>query len=297
MYLSEIAALSAAACWSFASLLAAGPVERLGSIAFNRIRMAVVALMLVLYTSLIGTWDTIEQGHAMAILLSALTGIVLGDTALFVTMRRLGPRRTGILFATNAPMATFLGWAVLGEHLGWFELIGTLLVIIGVMFAIFFGKKPSQVHKWEAVKGSIFVGVAWGLLAASGQAIGSLIIKPALLDGADPVAASAIRVAISAVCLWAISWLPIAVVKPKGQLDWNVFLQILFGGLIAMGVGMTLLLYAFAHGEIGIAASLSATAPVMMLPILWIKTKEPPAAGAWVGAALVVLGTALIFSV
>ncbi len=296
MYLSEIAALSAAVCWSFASLLAAGPVERLGSIAFNRIRMAVVAIMLIAYTSMIGTWGTIQSEHSTAIILSALTGIVLGDTALFVTMRRLGPRRTGILFATNAPMATFLGWAILGERLGWVELIGTLLVITGVMVAIFFGKKPSQVHKWEAIKGSVFVGIAWGLLAASGQAVGSLIIKPALLDGADPVAVSAIRVALSAACLWAISWLPIAIVKPKGPMDWNIFLQILFGGLIAMGVGMTLLLYAFAHGEIGIASSLSATAPVMMLPILWIKTKEPPASGAWVGAALVVVGTALIFS-
>ena len=48
---------------------------------------------------------------------SGLIGIFLGDTLLFFALRRLGPRRTGALFAMNAPMAALLGWAVLGEAL------------------------------------------------------------------------------------------------------------------------------------------------------------------------------------
>ncbi|MEN0002440.1 MAG: EamA family transporter, partial [Pseudomonadota bacterium] len=40
----------------------------------------------------------------------------------------------------------------------------------------------------------------------------------------------------------------------------------------------------------------SATTPAMMLPILWWRTQEMPAAGAWIGAALVVVGSALIFT-
>ena len=295
MYVSEIAALSAAACWAIASLIAAGPVNRLGTIAFNRVRMSLVTIMLIGLTTILGTWDTIDNSHSMAIILSALIGIVMGDTALFVTMRRLGPRRTGILFATNAPMATLLGWAFLNETLGILELFGTFLVIGGVMLAILFGKRSDQIHKWEEVKGALSIGIMWGLFAAAGQAVGSMIIKPVLLDGADPIAVSAVRVSISALCLFAIAALPINAVKPQNTMTVKTFFQILISGLLAMGIGMTLLIYAFAHGEIGIAASLSATTPVMMLPIIWLKTRERPPIGAWAGAALVVVGSGLIF--
>lgn len=295
MFGAEIAALAAAATWALAGLLSVNPVEKLGSIAFNRIRMTLVAVMLIAYTTIIGTWDTIHWNQMNAIVWSAMIGIVLGDTALFIAMRRLGPRRSGILFATNAPMATLLSWFIFSEILSWPELIGTLLVIGGVMLAILFGKRKDQIHKWESIKGLLWIGVIWGLLAAAGQAVGSLIIKPTLLEGADPVAVSAIRVAISAVSLIVVGLLPIQSVKPLGKLDLSSFLQIAGSGLIAMGIGMTLLLYAFSIGEIGIVASLSATSPVMMLPILWIKTGERPALGAWIGAAMVVIGSALIF--
>ncbi|MCV6575132.1 MAG: DMT family transporter [Cohaesibacter sp.] len=295
MFGAEIAALAAAASWAIGSLMSANPVEKLGSIAFSRLRMSIVALMLILYTSAIGTWGSIQWSHMDAIVWSAIIGIVLGDTALFITMRRLGPRRTGILFATNAPMATFLSWHIFSEILGWQELLGTLLVIIGVMMAILFGKRKDQIHKWESVKGLLWIGILWGLLAAAGQAVGSLIIKPALLDGADPIAVSAIRVAIAAISLFVISWLPMQAVKPAGKLDASTIWQTAGSGLISMGLGMTLLLYAFSIGEIGIVASLSATTPAMMLPILWYKTGERPALGAWLGAALVIIGSTLIF--
>ena len=58
---------------------------------------------------------------------------------------------------------------------------------------------------------------------------------------------------------------------------------------------MTLLLYALAGGKVGIVSTLSATSPVIILPMLWARTGERPAAGAWAGAALVVAGMALIF--
>ncbi len=63
-----------------------------------------------------------------------------------------------------------------------------------------------------------------------------------------------------------------------------------------MGVGMTLLLYALSGGEVGIVSTLSATTPVILLPVLWWQTKEFPAIGAWVGAFLVIVGCSLIFT-
>ena len=42
------------------------------------------------------------------IILSGIIGIGFGDLFLFIVMERLGPRRTGILFALNASLAALL---------------------------------------------------------------------------------------------------------------------------------------------------------------------------------------------
>jgi drug/metabolite transporter (DMT)-like permease len=83
-------------------------------------------------------------------------------------------------------------------------------------------------------------------------------------------------------------------VKPKGPLTWRVVAVTALTGIVALAIGMTLLLFALSGGKVGIVSTLSATSPVLILPMLWARTGERPAAGAWAGAALVVAGIALI---
>ncbi len=295
MYLVEIAALSAATCWAIGSIVSVMPVERLGTIGFNRVRMLIVFAMLGSYVSIFGGWETIRQDQIAEILLSGLIGILLGDTALFATMNRLGPRRTAILFSTNAPMSTLLGWIFLGEALSPTALVGTLFVIAGVILAIVYGKRRDQMHKWEEVKGPLIIGVGIGLLAALGQSVGSLIAKPIMVSGADPFAVSAMRVGITALGLVILSSAPVQAFKLRNKLNTTIVTHILISGFLGMCVGMTLILYALAKGDVGIVATLSATTPVIMLPFMWMRTKERPAIGAWIGALIVVVGTGLIF--
>jgi drug/metabolite transporter (DMT)-like permease len=66
-------------------------------------------------------------------------------------------------------------------------------------------------------------------------------------------------------------------------------------GFLSLGIGMTLLLFALSGGKAGIVSTISATTPVIILPLLWLRTGERPAAGAWLGAAFAVVGMALIF--
>ena len=65
---------------------------------------------------------------------------------------------------------------------------------------------------------------------------------------------------------------------------------------LAMTLGMTLILMALSRGEVGMVAILSSTTPVMLLPLLWLYTRQRPALSAWCAAALVVAGTALVLS-
>ncbi|AXV18237.1 EamA family transporter (plasmid) [Neorhizobium sp. SOG26] len=295
MPIYELAALGAATCWALTGLLSAGPAAHLGALAFNRTRQLFIAVLLGLYVLASGTWQDLQPDILWPLLLSGFIGIFLGDTLLFTCLNRLGPRRAGILFALNAPIAALLGWAVLDEQLSLTALAGIGLTLCGVLLAILFGKRKAQLHQWEAVKGPLWLGVLAGLLAALGQAIGSLIARPVMATGIDPLAASMVRVAIAAVGLTILTQTPFEAVRPKGALTRGVFLQTAMTGIIALAFGMTLLLFALSGGKLGIVSTLSATTPVIILPMLWLKTREVPAPGAWAGAALVVAGMTLIF--
>jgi uncharacterized membrane protein len=47
-------------------------------------------------------------------------------------------------------------------------------------------------------------------------------------------------------------------------------------------------------GDVGMVAILSSVSPVLVLPLLWLRLGRAPALGAWLGAALTVVGTVLI---
>jgi len=296
MQLYELAALAAAASWALSGIISAGPSAHMGAMAYSRLRMSMVFVMLAVAALFTGGCGTLTADIVPALLASGVIGIFVGDTALFLAMNRLGPRRTSILFAMNAPMAVLLGWLVLGERLEPLPLFGVGVCMAGVVLAIVFGKRRSQLHTWEDVKGPLWIGIALGLLAAAGQAVGALIARPVMAGGVDPVAASAVRVGISAVALIAAMQLPIAGFKQRNPPTWRIAGLVALSGFMAMGVGMTLILFALASGKVGVVSVLSATTPVMILPMIWASTRERPAIGAWFGAVLVVVGSALLFN-
>lgn len=295
MPIHELAALGAATCWALTGLISAGPAGHLGAPAFNRARQIFVTGLLALYVLYTGAWRELDTNNAGPLLLSGLIGIFIGDTLLFETLNRLGPRRSGILFALNAPITALLGWVVLGETLPAFAILGIAVTAAGVFLAILFGKRRAQMHQWETIKGPLWIGVLLGIGAATGQAIGSIIARPVMATGIDPFLASLLRVGIAAFCLSILLQLPIPSVKPKGPLTLKVAAVTALTGILALAIGMTLLLFALSGGKVGIVSTLSATSPALILPMLWLRTGERPAAGAWAGAALVVVGMGLIF--
>lgn len=252
MPIHELAALGAATCWALTGLISAGPAGHLGAPAFNRARQVFVTGLLALYVLFTGVWRELDMASAGPLLLSGLIGIFLGDTLLFETLNRLGPRRSGILFALNAPIAALLGWLVLGETLSSLAVAGILLTAVGVLLAIVFGKRRAQMHQWEAIKGPLSVGVLLGIGAATGQAIGSILARPVMATGIDPFLASLLRVGTAAFCLSILLQLPIPSVKPRGPLTPNVAAMTALTGILALAIGMTLLLFALSGGKVGI---------------------------------------------
>jgi drug/metabolite transporter (DMT)-like permease len=205
------------------------------------------------------------------------------------------PRRTGILFATNAPITALMGFLLLEERLPPSTILGCALIMAGVFLAVFHSS-TTQRHSFEQVRGSLAVGVGLGVLGAFCQAVSVIIMRPVAASGVDAVAASALRVGTGALALSATLLVRSAVVRPATRLSFSLVGQTALSGMVGMALGMTFLLIALAHGPAGLVSTLSATSPILILPILWVVTKESPAPGAWLGAFLAVVGAASIFS-
>lgn len=287
-------ALGAAVCWAVSSLSSVTPVRHLGAFAFMRWRMLLVTLMLWTVAFTTGSWQSVPWGSYGVLGLSGLIGIFVGDTALFAAVNRLGPRRAGVLFATNAVFSAGLGFWVLSERMSAQAAWGGALTVAGVMTAIVLGRRKEESHTWEADRGHVGAGVALGLLAALCQALGALIAKPVLGAEVDPVAASAVRVTAAAAAHCAVLWLGFKVAQAQNKPTWRVLAQTGLNGFLGMGIGMSLILLALKHGDVGMVAILSSVSPVVVLPLLWWRLGRAPAPGAWLGAGMAVLGTGLV---
>ena len=296
----QVAALAAAFCWSVSGLIAASPSRELGGPRFTRLRMIVASILLFIVASIFGDWGSLPLDSTSLLLLlgSAVVGLLIGDAALFTAFARFGPRRTSIVFTTNAPMAAIIGAVVFDEAWTATGVLGTVLIVSGVLLAVFFGTRPGQVHRFETIVGSPLVAFGWALLGALGQAIGAILIDPVLDAGASTWTISAMRVILATPLLWLFARPMDRAARATGgaPMTLRYWAILTVSATLALVAGTTLLLSAFANGPVGQATILSATTPIMMLPLLWITTRERPGMGSWIGAIVAFAGTALLIS-
>ena len=285
----------AALCWAVASLISADVTRKIGGLAFNRLRLFFVSIMLIGYTFYLDTWNTINHEFLFTILFSGIIGIFLGDTLLFIALQKIGPRRNNILFSLAAPFTVILNIIFLNEIMSTINLIGCIIVFFGVVVAIAYGNSKDKNHRWEVVEGNIYLGVSLGIGAALCQAIGLIMMKPILTMGADPIASAALRTAISFVFLAFTFFLNYKIFNTKTNLSFKIVGQSILSGFLGMALGMSLLLIALKYADAGIVATLSSTSPIMILFLIWLLTKKIPTIGAWIGTVLAIIGSGLIF--
>jgi drug/metabolite transporter (DMT)-like permease len=288
-----VLAISAAAIWSGVALSATRMVRYFGSYNYNLLRLLGIILIFSPYVFL--RWEPLyfENSIFLAIFLSSIIGIIIGDTFLFICLKRLGPRRQALLFSMQIPFTIVLAEIFLQSLPSITELVGCALIFSGILIAIQFNRSIPN-DDLENIQGNKYTGLLAGIGLALCQSIGIILMKPAL-GSTDPIIVSYLRIIIAAVIMFGSLFFIKNNRLWEKMKDYKKTIFSIFLGFMGMGVGMTMLIYALKFGNPGVISTLSSTMPIMIIPILWIITKNYAGHLAVIGAALTCLGAGIIF--
>jgi len=198
-----------------------------------------------------------------------------------------------LLFSIQIPCTILMADIFLNALPNFYQLLGCGLIFIGIIVAIQFNKTIKN-DDLENIQGNKLVGLYAGIGLAVCQAIGIIIMKPILLN-TDPITISYLRVLIAAIgMLLSFAFLPKMNLLTKMKDLKQTSIAILCG-LMGMGVGMTLFIIALKNGNPGVVSALSSTMPIMIIPFLWIATKNYSGHLSVLGALITCIGAAIIF--
>lgn len=288
----ELAALATAVFWTVTALSFEYASKRVGSLAVNMIRLTFAFFFL-------GTFTLISRGmflpldasmHAWIWLsLSGLVGLVLGDYFLFKSYAVLSSRISMLIMTTVPPITALIGWLLLDEKMVLLHILGMFLTMAGIFMAIFSRPENGQkIRLSYPVKGIVFA-----LIGAIGQA-GGLVLSKYGMGEYNSFAASHIRL-IAGMTGYAL----IILFLRKGALIRNAIHDakgmkaISLGSFFGPFLGISFSLLAVKYTETGIAATIMAIVPILIIPpSIWLFKERftwLEIAGAFISVAGVVM--------
>lgn len=293
-HIGEMAALTAAVCWTFTSLAFAAAGRRIGSLNVNLIRLAMAMVFLALYGWVVRglPWPSDAPSRTWGwLLLSGLAGFFIGDLCLFETYVLVGARLGSLMMALVPPMTALIGWTMLGERLALREWIGMAVTLagIGLVLAEKHGESDAP-HDVKRVRTGLFLGLG----AAAGQAVG-LVLSKRGMKCYDAFGATQIRVLAGLsgfIVLFAAKhrWRSLSTaLRNRSGLGYTSI-----GAMLGPFIGVSLSLVAVQHIATGVAATIMALTPVFVIPAtVWLHG-ERVGWRTWLGTMIAVGGVALI---
>jgi drug/metabolite transporter (DMT)-like permease len=130
---------------------------------------------------------------------------------------------------------------------------------------------PLNVTPSPPIAGPAWRGVCLGIVTAFGQAIGSLLARPAMASGVEPFTAMALRSGLAAIFSLALMSLPIGRVR-QTPFQPSALGLALASAFFGTALAMSLLMAALHTGDVGIVSTLSSMTPVLILHMVWIRT-------------------------
>ena len=292
-FIGEISALITAVLWSATSICFSEATHRVGPIYVNITRMVIALCYLLITFIFIDFKFDLSLRQIIYLAISGFIGLVFGDTFLFKAFKSIGARLSMLIMALVPAMSAVMALIFFGETVSMIGIIGMIVTIAGIVLVVMKREeKPTSTYKIE------YVGIFYAILGAAGQAGGLIFAKFALNEGEiNSFFATFMRLLSAVIILY-----PLASMTNRFKNPIKVFANdksaIIFtsiGAFIGPFLGITFSIISITHAKIGIASTLMATVPIIMLPMVRYYYKEKLSWISILGACIAVAGVSLLF--
>jgi len=271
---SELAALGCAFIWALNGLLLRTQSEKVPPATINAVRCAIAGVMFWFFLPFDAPLAALLQVPLREwglLFISVTIGIGVGDTLYLVALKEIGISRS-IALSGTFPLTTMLWETVLLQQPPSRSLIlGSLLVVAGVVLLSRQSRAPAD--KEDDLSVRLKFGVFLSLAASLFWGLSSVLLKPAIAH-LTLVQANAVRMPMVALFLYFFRILP-SDKESLSVFDRRSFLVVAGTGVLGMGLGAYLFLYAINHSEVARAVTLTSTAPFfgMIMGVLFLREK------------------------
>jgi len=294
-FIGEIAGLATSFFFAFTSLIFASAGRMVGSQVTNRIRLIFALLYLAIVNVILFSEPlplSAETSRWIWLGLSGVIGLSLGDAFYFQSLISIGPRLGSLLLSLAPIFGSVIAWLFFGETLAVLQITGIVLALSGIGWVVISHEEPPDSPHRHTQRGVFF-----GVLAGLGQAVGLVLSKQGMFGEFSPFQANVIRMFTASLFTW--TWTiiqgragtTIATLREKP----GAIRLLALGALVGPVFGVSSSLFAVQHIEIGVASTLMALPPVIILPISYFVFKEKLRWQAVVGTILAIAGVAVLF--
>jgi len=294
-FIGELAALATSFFFAMTALIFTSTGRMVGSQVTNRMRLTFALIYLLILNAILFREPlplSAESSRWIWLSLSGVIGLSLGDAFLFQSFISVGPQLGTLLLSLAPIFGSILAWVFFGETLTVLQITGIVLALGGIAWVVSSHEEPPNTPHGHTRRGVIF-----GVLAGLGQAAGLVLSKQGMFGEFSPFQANAIRMLAAVIFIWA--WTAFEG-KVSGTFTAlrehpRVLSLLALGALVGPLLGVSASLLAVQHAEIGVASTLMALPPVIILPISYFVFKEKIGWQALLGTLLAIAGVAILF--
>jgi drug/metabolite transporter (DMT)-like permease len=296
-------ALSTSVFWTLTPIFLASAGRRIGAYHANILRLGMAGAAL---TFIAAGYLLCNGGVAAAqipapaflwLVISGITGLVVGDSLYINALTTLGPRRTTLMLTLAPIVSVVIAWIFIGEELTWPVLAGIAMIIGGIIYVVAYeDRRQTDAVNAEPGRSSI-KGIVIAVCGTFFHGSGAVMARQAFLSapGINPVLAAAVRVASSAVILCIFALITGHLLKAVRNLQSSqVLLRITMGTFSGPVIGMILYISALKYSPAGIVTTLSGLSPILILPIIALRYRVKIRREAIFGTISAVVGVAIM---
>ncbi|MDT8305019.1 MAG: DMT family transporter [Anaerolineae bacterium] len=291
----QLAAIATAFFWSATALFFSYSGRRIGSQVVNRGRLLFALLFVGLsHLALHGTVLPLDaEPYRWGWLsLSSVIGLVIGDTFLFYAYVLIGPRLSMLVMSLVPIINTAAGWLLFAEQISGWEMAGISLAVAGVAWVVTEPRREVLPAEQRQVGRGLLAAVG----GAFGQALNLVTARYGLAGDFSTISATMIRLLVAVVVLWGLALLRgSAGPSLRAWRDRRAFSALVAGAVAGPFLGIWLSMVAVQQARLGIASTLMALPPVILIPVEFVIFRTPVSRRGVLGTLLAFSGVALIF--